>query len=176
MTGSTRIRDATPADARAISSVHIDVWRSTYRGHFPDAVLDGLDLERRTTQRERQLREAPPDEFSLVAEVGGEVGGFAVAGPARDSDPTMGEVYAIYVRDEHQRGGVGGTLLAEAARRLHVLGLRGLLIWVLRENVKGRSFYERMGGRPERERPYEIGGAKITETGYVWEDTASLRS
>lgn len=176
MTGSTRIRDATPADARAIASVHIDVWRSTYRGHFPDAVLDGPDLERRTAQRERQLREAPPDVFSLVAEAGGEVRGFAVAGPARESDPAVGEVYAIYVRDEHQRGGVGAALLAEAARRLDVLGLRGLLIWVLRENLKGRSFYELMGGRAERERPYEIGGTTITETGYVWDDTANLRS
>lgn len=176
MTGSTRIRDATPADARAIASVHIDVWRSTYRGLIPDPILEGLDVDRWTAQRERQLREAPPDVFSLVAEVGGEVSGFAVAGPARESDPAVGEVYAIYVRDEHQRGGVGAALLAEAARRLDALGLRGLLIWVLRENVKGRSFYERMGGRPARQRPYEIGGITISETAYVWDDTAPLRS
>ncbi len=66
--------------------------------------------------------------------------------------------------------------VTEAARRLDALGLRGLLIWVLRENEKGRSFYERMGGRAERERPFEIGGAQITETGYVWDDTTLLRS
>lgn len=155
--------------------MHIDTWRTTYRGHFPDALLDGLDLDRWTAQRERRLRESPSDEVCLVAEVGGAVVGFMVAGPARASDPAMGEVYAIYVRDEHQRGGVGGALLAEAARRLDALGLRGLLIWVLRENTKGRSFYERMGGRAERERPFEIAGASIAETGYVWEDTSRLR-
>ena len=176
MTGSTRIRDATPADARAIASIQIDTWRSTYRGHFPDALLDGLDLDRWASQRERRLRAPPSDEFCLVAEVDGAAVGFTVAGPARETDPAMGEVYAIYVRDGAQRSGVGGALLAEAAQRLRGLGLRGLLIWVLRENVKGRSFYERMGGRAERERPFEIAGAKITETGYVWKDTLSFRS
>ncbi len=177
MTGSTRIRDATPADARAIASVQIDTWRSTYRGHFPDAVLDGLDLDRNAQRLEQRLRELPAKQLCLVAEAGGAVVGFVMGGP-RAFDPVSdeGEVYAIYVRDEHQRAGVGGTLLAEAARRLDVLGLRGLLIWVLRENLKGRSFYERMGGHAERERPFEIAGAVITETGYVWGDTTLPRS
>jgi ribosomal protein S18 acetylase RimI-like enzyme len=99
-----------------------------------------------------------------------------MAGPREvDTGSSEGEVYAIYVRDEHQRRGVGRALLSEAARQLDALGLRGLLIWVLRENAKGRSFYERMGGRAERERPFEIAGAQITETGYVWDDTAGLR-
>ena len=181
MTGSTRIRDAAPADARAIASVHIDTWRSTYRGHFPDALLDGLDLERWAAQRERRLREAAADEVNLVAERDGEVIGFAMAGPARATDPGMGEVYAIYVRDGAQRSGAGTALLAEAARRLDALGLRGLLIWVLRENAKGRAFYERMGGRAEREKVESLGAPagprhEIIETGYVWGDTGPLRS
>ena len=156
--------------------MHIDTWRSTYRGHFPDTLLDGLDLERWTAQRERRLREGAADEVNLVAERDGDLVGFAMAGPARETAPGMGEVYAIYVRDSAQRSGAGTALLAEAARRLDALGLRGMLIWVLRENAKGRSFYERMGGRAERERPYEIGGGQITETGYVWDDTGPLRS
>lgn len=170
------IREATPADARAIAGVHIDVWRTTYRGHFPETVLDGLDLDRWTMRREQRLREPVADQFCLVAEIDGVVVGFADAGPAPDGDAVMGEVYAIYVRDEHQRAGVGRALLAEAARRLDALGLRGLLIWVLRENVKGCSFYDRMGGRALRERPYEIAGTTITETGYVWDDPTPLMS
>lgn len=177
MTGSIRIRDATPADARAIASVQADVWRTTYRGHFPDAVLDQVDLDARAQRREARLREMPAKEICLLAELDGAVIGFVMGGP-REFDAASGEaeVYAIYVRDEQQRAGVGRALLAEAARRLDALGLRGLLIWVLRENAKGRSFYERNGGRAERERPYEIGGAQITETGYLWADTSPLRS
>jgi len=159
-----------------IASIHIDTWRTTYRGHFPDAVLDALDLDRWTVRREQRLRELPAREICLVAEHEGSVVGFVMAGP-RDFDAASvgGEVYAIYVRDAAQRAGAGRALLSEAARRLDAFGLRSLLIWVLRENAKGRSFYERMGGRAERERPYEIGGAQITETGYVWDDTSRLR-
>lgn len=161
--------------------MHVDTWRSTYRGHFPDTLLDGLDLERWTAQRERRLREAAADEVNIVAERGGEVVGFAMAGPARETDPGMGEVYAIYVRDGAQRSGVGAALLAEAARRLDALGQRGMLIWVLRENAKGRSFYERMGGRAEREKAETLGVPsgprhEIIEIGYVWDDTGPLRS
>ena len=172
-----RIRDATPDDAREIASVHIDTWRSTYRGHLPDAMLDGLDFDRWAARREQYPRSTAPKQICLVAERDGALAGFVVAGPLQDQPSgSEGEVYAIYVRDEHQRGGVGTALLSEAARRLHELGLQGMLIWVLRENAKGRSFYERMGGRAERERPFEIAGAQIRETGYVWGDTALLRS
>ena len=36
MTGSIRIRDAAPADGRAIARVHVGSWATTYRGLFPE--------------------------------------------------------------------------------------------------------------------------------------------
>lgn len=144
---------------------------------MPDPILDGLDLERDTARNAERLGARTPKQVWLVAERDGAVVGFVLAGPRDfDAGSDEAEVYAIYVGDEHQRAGVGRALLAEAARRLDALRLLGLIIWVLRENAKGRSFYERMGGRAERERPFEIAGAQITETGYVWEDTSPLRS
>ena len=91
-----RIRDAMPADAQAIASIHIDVWRTTYRGHFPDVALDALDLERWTKRGEQRLREMPPKEICLVAEREGVVIGFAMAG-RREFDAARhdAEVYAI---------------------------------------------------------------------------------
>lgn len=142
---------------------------------MPDPVLDGLDLERDTARNAERLSARPGKQVWLVAERNGAVVGFVLAGPRDfDAGSDEAEVYAIYVGDEHQRAGIGRALLAEAARRLDSLGLRGLLIWVLRENAKGRSFYECMGGRAERERPFEIAGARIIETGYVWDDLAVL--
>lgn len=180
MTGSTRIRDATPADARAIAGVHVDSWRTTYRGLLPDEVLAGLDADRMAASRERLLREPPPGHLTLVAEDGGTVVGFAVAGPSRDP-VAAGEVYAVYVLASHQRRGLGGALLRGCARRLAAAGLRSLVIWVLRENRSARSFYERLGGvaRLEKEDSVFDGTADaprhpIVETGYVWEDTATL--
>lgn len=140
-------------------------------------MLDALDLDGWATRREEHLRSIAPKQICLVAERDGALAGFVIGGPLQDrASSGEGEVYAIYVRDEHQRVGVVAALLSEAARRLHELGLHGLLIRVLRQNAKGRLFYERMGGRAERERPFEIAGARITETTYVRRDTALLRS
>ena len=45
MRTQTVIREATPEDARAIATVHVASWRTTYRGLLRDAYLDSLDLE-----------------------------------------------------------------------------------------------------------------------------------
>lgn len=123
----------------------------------------------------------PADQFVLVAERGGEVVGFSGGGPAR-GEPGMGEVYAIYLLAEHQGLGIGRALMRESARRLHAAGLRGLLVWVLRENAPARAFYERLGGVAEREKEDAVYGGSsdaprlpVIETGYVWKDTAPLR-
>jgi len=43
------IRSATASDAPAIGHVHVESWRSTYRGLMPDAVLVNLSAEQRAT-------------------------------------------------------------------------------------------------------------------------------
>lgn len=154
----------------------MNTWRTTYRGHFPDQLLDEIDLDRWAAQRERFMQQATSTQFHFVAEISGEIVGFADGGPARADPGRLGEVYAIYILEQHQRKGIGRALISASTRHLHEHDLRGLLIWVLRENANGRAFYERLGGRAEREQPFTIGGTtKVVETGYVWEDTAALR-
>jgi hypothetical protein len=41
------IRPAAMDDARAIAGVRVESWKSTYRGIFPDDLLDGLSVESR---------------------------------------------------------------------------------------------------------------------------------
>jgi hypothetical protein len=38
------LRNATPADARAIAAVNVASWRAAYRGLMPDDVLSGLSV------------------------------------------------------------------------------------------------------------------------------------
>ena len=38
------LRDATPADALDIATVHVESWQVGYRGLMPDEVLDGLSI------------------------------------------------------------------------------------------------------------------------------------
>jgi len=179
-TGSTRIPDAavrraTVEDAEAIERIRVDTWRATYRGLLPDGLID--QLQPNVERRRERLRSLPPSELNFVAEEGGDVVGYAFAGPERAHDPEYaGEVYAIYVLPQHQRKGHGRALVRACARELAARGMGSLLIWVLRENMIGRRFYERLGGLAVRSKPLEEfpGAGEHVEIGYGWKDTRPL--
>ena len=72
------IRPAQMSDAPGIARVHVDAWRSTYRGLVPDAFLDALQ----TDSRERFWRATlsnptAPARVFVAQEPGGAVVGFA---------------------------------------------------------------------------------------------------
>jgi len=171
------VRRATVDDAEAFERIRIATWQATYRGLFPDAVLDQMqpNVERRR-DRLRDLSESRT-EFCFVAEVAAEVVGFAICCPERTGDPVYrGEVAAIYVLPSHQGKGLGRALIRESVRELAARGMTTLLIWVLRENSIGRAFYDRLGGIARREKPVEMPGIPEghVEVAYCWDDTAPL--
>ena len=169
------VRTATPDDADAIERVRTETWRVTYRGLMPDAVLDRLGYD--GSRRRRYMTAMRAEQFVLVAEHDGEMVGFCNGGPARDTDGAHpGEIYAIYVLPTHHGHGHGSALVRAGARELLARGLRGMVIWVLRENSASRTFYERMGGRylEARDEDREIEGTTVTESGYVWDDISAL--
>jgi L-amino acid N-acyltransferase YncA len=143
------IRRAAPADARAIAAVHVSSWQVAYRGMVPDAVLDGLSVDRgELGWRGRLGRPADGGSFTLVAERDGAVAGFcSVAAPSRDDDAgeRTAEVAAIYVEPAQWWTGAGGALLREALDALRADGWREVTLWVLEDNARGRAFYERLG-------------------------------
>ncbi|MCL6580359.1 MAG: GNAT family N-acetyltransferase [Firmicutes bacterium] len=168
------IRPATKADAAGIARVHIDTWRTTYRGIVPDERLDRADYEAGRATWEKNVEQGE-GRFVLVAEVPGEgVVGFAAGGPERSGDATYrGEVYALYVLKAHQRKGIGRRLVMAAAEELRRRGLDSLLIWVLARNPY-RAFYEALGGKELRSQTIEIAGRPLEEVAYGWPDTKVL--
>ena len=156
-------------DADAIERVRTDTWRDTYRGLVPDSLLDVLGYD--ATRRRALMSALPGHQFVLVAEDDGAVVGFCIGGRSRPPEERFrGEVYAIYVLPERQSRGIGRALLEAAAKELADRGFGSMIIWVLRENAPSRRFYERMGGVHLRDEDRELQGARITESGYGWED------
>jgi ribosomal protein S18 acetylase RimI-like enzyme len=169
------VRRATVDDAEAIERIRVEAWRATYRGLLPDGLID--QLQPNVERRRERLRSSGPSELTFVSEEGTTVEGYALAGPERTHDPEYsGEVYAIYVAPAAQRKGHGRALIRKCAGELAARGMTSLLIWVLRENAIGRGFYERIGGRPVREKPLEEfpGAEGYVEVGYGWKDTGAL--
>jgi GNAT superfamily N-acetyltransferase len=166
----SRIRAAEPEDADAIARVHVDSWRTTYRGLVPDPYLDGMSLQEYEVRWRRMLNEYAATNHTFVASVGGEIVGFASCGRDRDQDAIYtGELYAIYVLEEHQRRGLGRRLVDAVVRRLLELEHSSMLVWVLASNP-ARTFYEALGGAYVRSRDIEIAGQTYEEAGYGWLD------
>ncbi|MCL6454130.1 MAG: GNAT family N-acetyltransferase [Alicyclobacillus sp.] len=170
------IRRATPADAAAVARVHVDSWRTTYRGIVPNDFLDGMSYEASAARWQRLFAAGDPDYAMFVATVGdGTVIGFANGGHIRTADPEFsGELYALYLLATHQRQGIGAQLWQAVANHLVRRGMDSLLVWVLAENSACR-FYEAMGGQPMREAEAEIGGKRLREIGYGWRELKAGR-
>lgn len=167
------IREATPADALAIAHVHVDAWRTTYRGIVPDDFLRDLSYEGRGAMW-APLLSAPQAGIVFVAEDDGQAVGFASGGPEMSGDSIYkGELYAIYVLDAYHGQGIGRRLASAIARWLTARGMTSLLVWVAARNP-ARHFYEALGGKYLRTKQETIGGAAVEEIAYGWTDISKL--
>src|ERR1700737_3403553 len=108
------IRPATPDDAEAIAHVHVQSWLTTYAGIVPQAYLSTLDETARTASWREWLALTVK---VLVAELDGQIVGFASGGPLREPLQNYdAELYAIYLLQPAQGRGVGTSLLKALAR------------------------------------------------------------
>ena len=168
------IREAVPADTPAIARVHVDVWRTTYRGIVPDAYLRTLSYEDREAMWTRILAATDTQVVVVAADEHGDVIGFANGGPERSRDLVYaGEIYAIYILDAYHGQGVGRRLMGAVTGRLADQGMTSLLVWVAADNPAHR-FYEALGGTRIRAKHETIGGTEIKEIAYGWTDTDAL--
>ncbi len=164
------VRRAEPDDADALGTVHVTAWRAAYPGLMPQAYLDGLDAGHRA-ERWRETLSVPPRDartVRLVAEIDGEVVGFAVAGPAGgDEAADVGEVYTLNVAPEAWGSGAGRALLAAAQEHLAAQGFAEAVVWVHPGNARSRSFYEQQGwGADGGTRRDEVFDVEIDEVRY----------
>jgi len=145
------LRQAAPADARAIAEVHVEGWRWAYREHMPTSLLEGLSVERRATMW-RDLLAAPVTETRVwLAEREGWLVGFCATGvrPEPGDPPLTAQLTAIYLRQDAADTGVGRELLGHATQDLRERGFRAAALWVLASNARARRFYETAGWRPD---------------------------
>jgi ribosomal protein S18 acetylase RimI-like enzyme len=170
------VRPASVADAAAMGRLHVRAWQAAYRGHMPDAYLDGLRPEERAAGWERALGRERARGAILVVERAGEVVGFANLGPAGDPEGA-GELYAINVDPDHWGTGAGRALLEAAQAELARLGFDETVLWVLPANARARRFYEAAGWVPDgAERVDEVLGVTVPEVRYRRRSTSEAIS
>lgn len=167
----TSIRAATANDAQSIARVHVDSWRTAYRGIVPESILDNLSYVQRESMWRAFLEKPKSNEFVYVAvEDDGQIVGFANGGPASDSEGGYsGELAGLYVLDSHRGRGIGSMLFSQAVTRLCDDGFASMMVWVLEQNPY-RRFYEKMGGLVCSRKLRNIGEEAFPVAAYGWRD------
>ena len=171
-----RIREAEYKDAHNMGTVHVDTWRSTYRGIVPDAYLDSLSHESAETKWRQRLASPELLRFHLVAEDDdGRVVGIVEAGLNEDEKfpEYEAQVYTLYILRQFQHRGIGRMLIHETVRRLLEMDIESMLIWVVSQNPS-RGFYEHLGGRFLGTNVLHIHGWDVEESAYGWDDLSAI--
>ena len=165
-------RRARLSDAEAIGAVQVASWRTTYRGIVPEDYLAAMTVEDHAERWARLLARPGTLELTFVVEEAGRVVGFALGGNEREgSTRFLGELHAIYLLQEAQRRGHGRALVEAVSGALLQRGLNSMLVWVLRDNLGARRFYERLGGVYLGEHDLDFGaGFTLMEVSYGWPD------
>ena len=169
-----QVRRAASGDADAIARVKVDTWHTTYHGMVPDRYLARMSYAVHADDWSRIAGD--PANFVYVAEDrAGQAVGFVAGGPRRDGpERYTAELYALYIRAEHQGRGVGTRLVETIVTVLERAGFGSMLLWVLMENHRARAFYENLGAETVAAQEFEIDGVPIGEVAYGWEQTSTL--
>ena len=122
---------ATEADLPAVARLWHDSWHDGHARHVPEALRDHRTLE-------SFARRLPPLIGALrLARNGGDVLGMCVVQEA--------EVDQLFVAPEARGKGAAAELLADAEARIRATGADQGHLFVIKENLRARAFYEKHG-------------------------------
>ncbi len=168
--------------------MHVETWRDSYRGIFPDRTLEELSDIRLAAEWAATVtaKEAWPAVLVAVeplprpkgrkrhpSEPNERVLGFTCIGPVRDGEPDQGEIYTLYVEPAAQGRGIGRALAAAGLLALHARGHRKARVWVLTENPRAIAFYRRLGASPAAQQTFHVDGRRVSETALDWADVTT---
>ncbi|MBV9528090.1 GNAT family N-acetyltransferase [Sphingomonas sp.] len=169
------VRRAVIGDVEQMARLHIAASRRAYAGLIPDRALDAIGVDERARRWAQSLATAGPNETILVGASKGGIAGLGHCGPQRTPAlPFPGEFFCVYVAPGAQQQGVGTALMIAMARFLADCGVAGASLWVARDNLAARRFYERLGGTVWAEKEEARPDFVLPEVAYVWRELANI--
>jgi ribosomal protein S18 acetylase RimI-like enzyme len=173
------VRRAGREDAEIVARIHLSAWRETYDTLIPPQAAEPSVEERAARWRASFADASREEAVFLVSRASEAPAGFVACGPV-DSQRLaaagfLGEIYAIYILRRLQRQGAGRMLMRAAARRLLARGLVSAGVWVLRDNLDARRFYESLGAKETGiEGVWPVVGLALPDLAYGWRDLTPL--
>jgi len=139
-TGTAKFKRATEDDARIIIELRRQIWATTYRGIYPDNMIDEFDY---TWHMERELQRIRHPEYRVYRIVKDDCNiGYLTT---RLTDTVI--LQSLYLLAEYQHQGIGQLALDFVKQYCRENEKNSFILHCLPENWNARKFYEKMGGK-----------------------------
>ena len=133
-------------DALQLARTRRTVWQQTYRGIYPDEMLDDYDLEAYTQKDARQMEE-PGNHYYLFLDSEECVGYFSFGpyhyGTYRDFEICLNH---LYIRNGYKGLGLGRRAFCELCQYCREQGIDRFFCGCNANNLPAMAFYRHMGG------------------------------
>lgn len=161
------IRFAEKKDAEIICKINVQTWQNAYKGIIADSVLEARKADKKRIDTWEKIIQSD-ERVVLVCENDGVVVGYLAAGPARDDYGAENEIYALYVKPDFQRKGIGSALIKKYKE---VIQNKTFYLYMLRKNQQAADFYLKNGGKVCEEFAHDItiGEQELEEVCYFFE-------
>ncbi len=139
-------RKAEVSDARMLAETRKTVWTETYRGIFPDEMLDCYDVDAYTKRDAGRIAD-PSHHFYLFLLDEECVGYFSYGpsnfGPYKDFDLCLNN---LYIRENYKGRGLGKAAFANIREYCRQNGIEKFFCGCNYHNTPAMGFYAHMGG------------------------------
>ena len=134
-----RFEPAAEEDAGTIIELRKRIWATTYRGLYPDSMINGFDY---AWHLEKELQRIRNPEYCVYRIVKNDrnIGYLST----RKMDTVI--LQSLYVLEEYQHQGIGRSGFDFVKRYCTEMGVDSFICHCLPENRNARKFYETMGG------------------------------
>ncbi|NYB75237.1 GNAT family N-acetyltransferase [Sedimentibacter hydroxybenzoicus DSM 7310] len=143
---SRLIRYANLNDVEALGKIHSESSQAGFKGIIEDNILyDVFSLERRTNRFINELSIGEPK--TAIAFENDQPAGLISFGKCRygNNDESWTEIWRVYLIREFWGSGIAKDLIEWGINEIRKTGIKNIELWVLEENMRARSFYEKMG-------------------------------
>ena len=133
-------RRAQEEDAAVIAKLRQEIWATTYRGIYPDDMIDQFDYAWHT-QKDAQRIKSPAYAVYLITLEDHPIGYITL----HISEPAY--LLSLYLRQEYQRQGIGHRAFSFIREVFQTLGVSTFTCECQPDNEQAMTFYRRCGGR-----------------------------
>ena len=138
--GAAKFELATEDDARTIVELRKRIWATTYRGVYPDSMIDDFDYVWHLEKELQRIRHPEYREYRIVMDDHNI--GYLIT---RKTDVIL--LQSLYILKEYQHQGIGRLAFDFVKQYCRKNDARSFACHCLPENWNARKFYEKMGGK-----------------------------